>query len=64
METGFSQLAVLQARFMEVFVAPKKAERQIDFTNLNKPGAFIHHPNPKTPKYLDGSDPQFSYNDF
>jgi len=32
METGFSHLAGLQARIMEVFVAPKKAERQMDST--------------------------------
>ena len=31
-ETGFSHLAGLQARIMEVFVAPKKAERQMDST--------------------------------
>lgn len=60
METGFSQLAVLQARFKEVFVAPKKAERQIDFIKSEQARCL----KPKTPKYLDGSDPWFSHNDF
>lgn len=32
METGFSHRAGLLARFMEVFVVPKKAERQMGLT--------------------------------